>query len=482
MRISFGGIFRNKAGNTALVFALLTPLLILVAGGAIDVTNASMRQAQLQQAADAAAIGAVARNSPGFEAAVLMPGDGPIADSITQTNAQAIFNANWRSPAGTTPPTIVGASCGGATLVCKTGLVVSSKVAITSVFTTAFLGIFGQHTINLGVTSYASDNIPAYVNFYMLLDNTPSMGLGATTADITALQNMTANAPADKNCAFACHTTQDAAADYYDQARALGTGVITLRIDEVATATANLMQTATQTETQNGLPPPPLASGGPGCSAPTGPTPEFNVAIYDFGDQAFVAPAVKTVSLLQNCLTQSAADAGNVQLETVPTNNYAYVPPYVPPGLGPIINNNDTDTNFTNMLTNMTTTLGVAGTGINATSPEKVLFFVTDGMTDSPVGGRSLGGLDSSACTSMKNNGVKIAILYTTYLQSAIANDSFSQQYVIPTLPTVSPALQACASPGLFYEVNPSNGAISQAMAALFNKVLAAVKLTPPTS
>ena len=239
LRFPRRGFCRSRSGNTALIFALLAPLLILVAGGAIDVTNASMRQAQLQQAADAAAIGAVARTSPGFEAALVMPTDGPIADgAITQTNAQAIFSANWRSPAGTTTPVITGASCGGGTLVCKTGLVVSSKITVTSVFTTAFLGIFGQHTINLGVTSYASDNIPAYVNFYMLLDNTPSMGLGATSADITALQNMTANAPSDKNCAFACHTTQDAAADYYDQARALGAGVITLRIDEVATATA----------------------------------------------------------------------------------------------------------------------------------------------------------------------------------------------------------------------------------------------------
>ena len=96
MRLPRRLTFKDRSGNTALIFALLTPVLVLLGGGAIDVTQASMRQASLQQAADAAAVGAVARNSPGYKYAVnSMTGYGAVPDSVTSTGTAAIFNANW---------------------------------------------------------------------------------------------------------------------------------------------------------------------------------------------------------------------------------------------------------------------------------------------------------------------------------------------------------------------------------------------------
>ena len=110
-----------------------------------------MRQANLQQAADAAAVGAVSRTSPGYEAALQMTADGPIADSVTKVNTQGLFDANFHKSGETTVSSVSGSACSGATLVCKTGTVVSSVVTVNGTFAPNFLGLIGQHSIKLSL-------------------------------------------------------------------------------------------------------------------------------------------------------------------------------------------------------------------------------------------------------------------------------------------------------------------------------------------
>ena len=56
-------------------------------------------------------------------------------------------------------------------------------------------------------TSTSTSNIPAFIDFYLLLDNTPSMGVGATPADDTAMvrQRPPPTSAAIDVVAFACH-------------------------------------------------------------------------------------------------------------------------------------------------------------------------------------------------------------------------------------------------------------------------------------
>ena len=50
-------------------------------------------------------------------------------------------------------------------------------------------------------------------------------------------------------------------------------------------------------------------------------------------------------------------------------------------------------------------------------TPQEVLFIVSDGVDDSKVGGaRHQALFDTSYCTTVKNRGIRIAVLYTTYL------------------------------------------------------------------
>ena len=454
-------VFCNRRGNVALSFALLAPTIVLLAGVGIDVSDITMRQSQLQQAADAAAVGAVSRSSPGYVYAVSnMTSDGPVPDSVTSATTQALFNANWNSPKDTTTPVISPASCIGLsktpTLVCKqttplSAVTVNSALTATATFTPSFLGMVGQKSVKLSATAHASDNIPVYMNFYLLLDNTPSMGIAATTAGIQTMVNSTTD-----QCAFACHDVTDSN-NYYNLAKRLG---VNTRIYNVAQAASNLLKTAQSTETANGI------------------ANEFTVALYDFGAAATDPTVAGYVGYNQVYPTQFGTTTTNLSAAATAA---AGIDLMTVQGQGQF---NDMDTKLGAPLNFAAQALTSTGNGTAATSPQQVLFFVSDGMNDTyncsynnGSSCRQINPLDTTPCTTLKKNGIKIAVLYTTYLP--LPTNSFWSSWVKPfTQPTdqVAVNMQACASPGLYFEVN-SDQDINAAMLALFEKVVASVKI-----
>jgi hypothetical protein len=342
------------------------------------------------------------------------------------------------------------------------------------------------------------------MNFYLLLDNSPSMGLGATATDINNLITLTANQSSTvppnvqsgsiprSNCAFACHQhtfnssgqiTGDDTSDNYHIAKANG---VTLRIDVMRTATQQLTQTASSTETYSN---------------------QIGMAVYTFSD------TFQTIAPLSTNMPTVASNAAAIDLA------YAYW------------NQRDAQTSYDTALSYMDSIIPNSGNGSSLASPLEFLMLVTDGVQDEPVSSssgsgdpadppssylpannqhnvaNSLGGnvssgrlismIDtsgSSMCTTIKNRGIKIAVLYTPYMP--VTNNAFYNTWigatstslnnnnpVNPNDPTdpasngVGQALQACASPGFYYQVTPTTG-ISQAMNALFQKAIASVKLT----
>ena len=459
-------LLANRAGNVALTFALLTPLLALLAGGAVDVTNASMRQSQLQQAADAAAVGAIARNSPGYTTALQMVTNGSVSDSVTLTNTRAIFNADWRSSPDTTITGFSGNADNSGTIVYKNGTQVDANVHVTGTFSPSFLGLlsfFGlpkMQTIQLTATSNAADNIPAYMTFYMLLDNTPSMGIAATPNDITTMVNKTSD-----QCAFACHdTSQPTGTDYYAKAQQWG---VTTRIDNVAAAAANMLSTAQTTEKANGI------------------ANEFSVAIYDFGLQA-TDPTSASYTGYSQVFPQTGVSTDLASAKTAA----AGITIMSVNGQGQY---NDEDTNIDAPLNYAAQNLLASGSGSSSFAPKQVIFLVSDGTIDTyncvktanstyvyndGSSCRQITPIDTTPCTTLKKNGVEIAVLYTTYYP--LTTNSFWQSYIQPwTNPTdqIGANMQACATPGFFFKVD-SGGDINAAMQALFQKVVASVRIT----
>jgi hypothetical protein len=106
------------------------------------------------------------------------------------------------------------------------------------------------------------------------------------------------------------------------------------------------------------------------------------------------------------------------------------------------------------------------GTNANGDTPQEVLFFVTDGVEDETVAGNRQQSLMGNArCTTIKNRGIRIAVLYTAYLP--LPTNAWYNQYIAPFQPNIATQMQNCASPGLYAQVT-TDGDITAALAALF--------------
>lgn len=142
----------------------------------------------------------------------------------------------------------------------------------------------------------------------------------------------------------------------------------------------------------------------------------------------------------------------------------------------------------------MNKAIPASGDGSTSASPQKILFFVSDGVADRALGSpgcsqpttagadaktgkkytRCQEPLDVALCTTIKNRGIRIAVLYTTYLP--LPTNSWYNSWIAPFSNTIATRMEACASPGLYFEVSPSQG-ISEAMDALFKKAVQHARL-----
>jgi Flp pilus assembly protein TadG len=409
---------KDQRGSYAIIFALaLTPAIIAI-GAAIDFSAAIAAKERLANAADAAALAGVAYQATQPTAAA------------AKTQATNMFNGALSDFNGVTSKTVN-------TTVTDTSTGRTIVVTYTGVVPTNFMGIAGINTVAVGGSSTAAAGLPTYIDFYLLLDNSPSMGIGATSADIAKMVNNTSD-----KCAFACHDLSNSNS-YYNKAKSLG---VTMRIDVVREATQSLMDTAAATAAVSN---------------------QFRVAIYSFGASA-ANIALTTIAPLTSSLSTAKTQANVLDLMTVPNDNY----------------NGDQHTPFDAIIPAMNSVIPAPGTGAANSSPQKVLFFVSDGVADqylpsgctrSTTSGRCQEPITVSLCTAIKNRGVKIAVLYTTY-QPLPTNDWYNT-WISPFAGNIGSLMKSCASPGLYFEVSPTEG-ISDAMNALFQRAVGSARIT----
>jgi Putative Flp pilus-assembly TadE/G-like len=416
----------DRSGNFGIMTALLMVPLVGAAGLALDYSHALSLRTQLYAAADAAAVGAVAQKSAAVAAAMAMSGNGTVA--VAKTDAQSLFNSQISGELTSIPVAL-------SIDVTKTDNKLNSLVSFSASVPTTFMHILGQNSITISGTATAEYMTASFMDFHILLDNTPSMGVGATPADVSALQAKT-------GCAFACHQ-MDQSTNNYTIAKSLG---VAMRIDVVRQATQALADTAKNERVSSD---------------------QFRMGVYTFGTKAEDAK-LTTISSLTSDLAKVKSYTDAVDLMTIPYQNY----------------NQDQLTSFDNAMTQMNTIIDTAGDGTSNTKPEKILFFVSDGVGDSnkpstctkkTTGGRCQEPIDTSFCKPLKDRGVKIAVLYTTYLP--LPSNDWYNTWIKPFQSEIPTRMAACASPGLYFEVSPTGG-IADAMKALFLKVIRAPRLT----
>jgi hypothetical protein len=146
---------------------------------------------------------------------------------------------------------------------------------------------------------------------------------------------------------------------------------------------------------------------------------------------------------------------------------------------GTTTSNSDADTNYTNAMTQINSIMPNPGQGTQSPgdTPKEIMFFVTDGVEDETnascsssatvncSGSRQESVMDPSYCTTIKNRGILIAVLYTEYLP--LPTNTWYTNHVSSYQPQIATNLQSCASPGLYTEVL-TGGDISAALNQLF--------------
>jgi Flp pilus assembly protein TadG len=450
---------RDRKANVAIIFAITIVPIIFLLGMTLDYSQALRKKEQLDAAADAAAIAAV-------RPAMLMQ-----SDAVAAATANAIFmskaNALAAGLQAVPTPTITVTDVG-----------LGRTVAVS--YSAASLNNFPKVLMNsatwpISGASTAQAAAAPNMNWYLLMDDSPSMGIGATVTDINNLIGATAPAkqPASssQNCGFACHETNIAhdggTKDNLAIARANN---ITLRIDLVANALNQLLISWAN------CPQAGVSGGVMQCMSALNNT-TYKAALYTFDT------GLNTLATLTTP-TVAGTQISNISLMPVLYQNCVVSTSC----------NTDYGTDIAGALTTLNSTMPAPGLGSNSAgdTPQEVIFLVTDGVEDKIAttcpnatfasNKRCQQPLDTTACTTIKNRGIKIAILYTEYLQlinmgpSNNITDSWYMSWVdpydepTPSTGTIAKNLQACASPG-FYSSVTTGGDITGALTQLFIKV-----------
>jgi Flp pilus assembly protein TadG len=196
---------RDRRGNVAAIFAITAIPLISAIGCAVDYSLATRMKAKLQTAADAAGIAALSQKSPGFLAASVMTGNGSVTAGVTDANN--VFDANMSGITGY--QNLVRSST-----VTKTGIKLAATVTYTADVPVSFLKVIGFQKLTVtGATSSAA-SLPPYLDFYLTLDVSGSMGLPSTAAEQARLGTVNPDDYVDyvsgsppTGCTLACHFT-----------------------------------------------------------------------------------------------------------------------------------------------------------------------------------------------------------------------------------------------------------------------------------
>jgi Flp pilus assembly protein TadG len=191
---------RDQRGNMALTFAIVSVPLLTAVGAASDYSLATRMRAKLQSAADAAAVASISQQSPGFLAAAAMTSDGTVAAGVTDANK--VFNGIMATITGYT-------NLSETATVTKTGVRLASNVTFTAQVPTVFMKIAGFPTMTVTGSSSASGALPPFLDFYLLLDVSGSMGLPSTPSEAQRMQWVSPDnfVQYPTGCTLACHFT-----------------------------------------------------------------------------------------------------------------------------------------------------------------------------------------------------------------------------------------------------------------------------------
>ncbi len=440
----------NKSGNVAIIFGVSLFPLLMSLGIVIDYSRGMDEKSRLDAAIDAAVLFASTKAAQnGYK------------NTFTEelAAAQSFFNAQVGSvPNVTINPITLTVGKDPA----NPGMI-KSTAYYSGTMNSWMRNPFTGNSVTIPISGSASSEVslPSYIDFYLMLDNSPSMGLAASPAEITRMRTATTNAGVE-TCEFACHTIRaNGSSDPNDNYAIARKNSIKLRVDLLAEATQSLTQMAEQTQNKTGL------------------SKQFRMGIYPFNRTvtALSSTTSKTSMTSDNGITDNLPNAGSIAAGM---------------SLAPYLNDgNYFLTDFTVAFSSMNKVVSNPGDGRTSSTPQKYVFFITDGVQDLPQGwstmtdikytkwdywGHTLGPVDPKVCNALKDRGIKVAVLYTTYYATAPGASPLYDNDIAHWAGDISTNLRSCASPGLYYVADTSG--IKTMLAQMFTDAVKNAKLT----
>ncbi|WP_206240986.1 TadE/TadG family type IV pilus assembly protein [Novosphingobium terrae] len=524
---------RDEGGNVLILLGLSLIPLTFAVGFAVDYVRAERMQTKLNAIADSAALVAV---SPAYISKT---------DAVAAAAAQAKFTALASGLTGVTitsltatAPTTSSGSLAGTRV---------STVTYTATSTNVFAGILGKATLPIGGTAVADASQPPSINFYVMLDTSPSMLLPVTTSGTSYLANALISSTYSKGCDFACHTqhfenmgmtvTDSSSRVVWLDSSTASSGYSTYYLVNTSTKVVynssgtQLGTSASISSSAGTLTYKATTTSSSGKTTTSGSSTTISGMYADswwlarnFG-KLFSSPTSIELRIdaettaAQNLITYAQTMVANYTSTAHPVVykmqfyqfNYA-TPQTITSALtdvnslssssitdlglnAPLLYNNgywtssskvtnDEDSDFTTMFTTINSAMPDPGDGSSTSSPQEVLLIVTDGMADMALSGSScqtsgractqLLTSHLAQCTTIKNRGIRIAILYTEYLASTIQGFgiSFANTVATTNVPYIETQLKSCASTNsdgskLYYKVSADDD-ISTALNQLF--------------
>ena len=459
-RRQFKAFYSDRRGAVAIQFALLLIPLVGLTGGAIDLANVFRIKDQLRDAADGASVGSIALGSATYTAATNMTSNGPVPGGATVANT--LFGANAAIATGVSNLVVTST-------VTRSNQSITSSVTYTANVNTYFLGIFSLSQWNIGSSSTATTVLPLYLDFYLMVDVSGSMGLPSTAGEQNRLAAINPDDKSDypAGCTLACHFAGNSgytlsrnggiAANTpvaYCPTAGVTTGphaCIQLRTDAVAAAIQSLLSTANNTET--------VAN-------------QYRIGLYPF-----IAYLQQFYALTAN-ISQSASNTSSLAYAASQLTTLLDTGANATLGSG--------GTHFENIFPAMNLLITSVGNGATQSNPFPFVFLITDGSQNYQYqwgggwwGSNSATTLTPAFCSPLKARGVTIAILYIPY--APIVNPTtFANSedfYANANIPYIPASLQNCASPNFFFTA-ASPADITSALNAMFNQAVASVRIS----
>jgi Flp pilus assembly protein TadG len=292
----------------------------------------------------------------------------------------------------------------------------SAVASFTTAAPLAFAGILGVNTMDISGQTTAGIEVGGSMDISLWLDASASMGVAATETDRDALVKLA-------GCAFACHMGGKPTS--MDKAHSAG---VKLRIDLMKQNVQMLMDKVREVQLEEQVVRYSLAGMSRNFEPRLAMTDDFTKAknaVANFTLSGVVHNSWNSASRLTPTLSEGKG--------TLPAQN---------------------------------------GDGTKD-RPRQFVIIVSDGMQFD--WNRISGGpISNTPCEEIKARGISVAVIQLRYVE--LTGDGAFEHYVRPHFTKLGPALEKCASPGMFYSAD-SPEQIQKAFAELAVRIRGALRL-----